>query len=76
LQTAHQLTPQGYRAAFDLKGDYPIVAHAYAARPSAMAKSLGSGRKPGPQPEPQPATKKGAKRAIIDLLVSLATALE
>jgi predicted transcriptional regulator len=58
LQTAHQLSPQEYRAAFDLKSDYPIVAPAYAARRSELAKSLGLGRKPGPKP----ATKKGSTR--------------
>jgi predicted transcriptional regulator len=58
LQTAHQLSPQEYRAAFDLKSDYPIVAPAYAARRSDLAKSLGLGRKPGPKP----ATKKGSTR--------------
>jgi predicted transcriptional regulator len=58
LQTAHQLSPQEYRAAFDLKSDYPIVATAYAARRSDLAKSLGLGRKPGPKP----ATKKGSTR--------------
>ena len=58
LQTAHQLTPEGYRAAFDLKSDYPIVAPAYAARRSDLAKSLGLGRKPGPKP----ATKEGRTR--------------
>ena len=58
LQTAHQLSPQEYRAAFDLKGDYPLVAPAYHARRSDLAKSLGLGRKPGPKP----ATKKGSTR--------------
>jgi predicted transcriptional regulator len=46
LQTAHQLTPEGYRAAFNLKSDYPIVAPAYAARRSDLAKALELGRKP------------------------------
>lgn len=58
LQSAHQLTPEGYRAAFDLKSDYPIVAPAYAARRSDLAKSLGLGRKRGPKP----ATKEGRTR--------------
>ncbi len=63
LQTAHQLSPEEYRAAFDLKGDYPIVAPAYAARRSDLAKSLGLGRKPGPQPA---AIKKGGpKKAAV-----------
>ena len=59
LQTAHQLTPEGYRAAFDLKTDYPIVAPAYAARRSDLAKALGLGRKPNA--ESPPAKKAGAR---------------
>lgn len=47
LHAEHKLTPDEYRAAFDLKKDYPIVAPAYAAQRSALAKSLGLGRKPG-----------------------------
>ena len=47
LQTAHQLTPREYRDAFKLKSDYPLVAPAYAARRSDLAKSLGLGRKAG-----------------------------
>jgi predicted transcriptional regulator len=65
LQTAHQLTPEGYKAAFDLKGDYPLVAPAYAARRSALAKSLGLGRKPGEQVAAKKANPRGrpAKKA-------------
>ena len=59
LQTAHQLTPEGYRAAFGLKSDYPIVAPAYAARRSDLAKALGLGRKPSV--ETPPAKKASAK---------------
>ena len=47
LQSAHQLTPREYRDAFKLKSDYPIVAPAYAAHRSDLAKSLGLGRKAG-----------------------------
>jgi predicted transcriptional regulator len=47
LQTIHQLSPREYRAAFDLRSDYPLVAPNYAARRSDLAKSLGLGRKPG-----------------------------
>ena len=47
LQTTHQLNPREYRATFGLKSDYPIVAPAYAARRSDLAKSLGLGRKVG-----------------------------
>jgi predicted transcriptional regulator len=66
LQTAHQLTPREYRDAFNLKSDYPIVAPAYAARRSDLAKSLGLGRKAGMKPvakrtsPKRPARKAGA----------------
>ena len=45
LQSAHNLTPREYREAFSLKSDYPLVAPAYAAKRSELAKSLGLGRK-------------------------------
>ena len=53
LVTRHELTPDAYRAMFGLKADYPLVAPAYAATRSALAKKIGLGRKP----EPKPATK-------------------
>jgi predicted transcriptional regulator len=59
LHSAHQLTPREYREAFKLKSDYPIVAPAYAARRSDLAKSLGLGRKAGTKAETK---KAGAKR--------------
>ena len=55
LQSSHNLTPRGYRDAFKLKSDYPIVAPAHAAQRSELAKSLGLGRKVG--------TKRAAKKA-------------
>jgi predicted transcriptional regulator len=66
LQTAHQLTPEGYRAAFDLRRDYPLVAPAYAARRSDLAKSLGLGRKPGPRSLAKKTAPKarGAKKVV------------
>jgi predicted transcriptional regulator len=65
LQTAHQLTPEAYRGAFDLKSDYPVVAPGYAARRSELAKAIGLGRKPGTQtPAKKPGTKgRPAKKA-------------
>jgi predicted transcriptional regulator len=59
LQATHQLTPGEYRDAFKLKSDYPLVAPAYAARRSDLAKSLGLGRKPGMM---KVAAKKSTKR--------------
>jgi predicted transcriptional regulator len=47
LRMAHQLVPREYRDAFKLKSDYPLVAPAYAARRSDLAKSLRLGRKVG-----------------------------
>ncbi len=67
LQAEHKLTPDEYRAAFDLKSDYPIVAPDYAARRSALAKSLGLGRKPAAKLVPPP-KKRGApaRKAVAE----------
>ncbi len=46
VAATHDLTPEDYRDLFDLKRDYPMVAPAYAAQRSAMAKKIGLGRKP------------------------------
>ena len=59
LQTAHHLAPREYRDAFKLKRDYPLVAPAYAARRSDLAKSFGLGRKVGMKAAIK---KAGAKR--------------
>jgi predicted transcriptional regulator len=65
LQTIHQLSPREYRDAFKLKSDYPIVAPAYAARRSDLAKSLGLGREPGMMKAAakKVSTKRGGKKA-------------
>jgi len=55
------LTPQDYRAKHGLPHDYPMVAPAYSAQRSALAKSLGLGRKAG-TPAPA-AAKRGRKPA-------------
>ena len=47
LMTNHEMTPDAYRERWGLKHDYPMVAPAYAASRSKLAKSLGLGRKPG-----------------------------
>jgi predicted transcriptional regulator len=46
LQSDHGLTPEQYRAKWNLKRDYPMVAPNYAKARSELAKSLGLGRKP------------------------------
>jgi predicted transcriptional regulator len=41
------MTPEEYRAKWNLPHDYPMVAPAYAKARSDLAKSMGLGRKPG-----------------------------
>ncbi|WP_274630842.1 MucR family transcriptional regulator [Arvimicrobium flavum] len=59
LMTHHNMTPDQYRAKWNLPADYPMVAPAYAAARSALAKKMGLGRnrKKAPQPA-KPARKK------------------
>jgi predicted transcriptional regulator len=47
LMTHYNLTPEAYRIKWKLPADYPMVAPNYAAQRSALAKSIGLGRKPG-----------------------------
>jgi len=62
LATRHDLEPKAYRALFDLKDDYPMVAPAYAATRSALAKKIGLGRKPEPAAKLVKAPRKRAVR--------------
>ena len=62
LATRHELEPDGYKAMFGLKDDYPMVAPSYAATRSALAKKIGLGRKPEPE-KPAKSTKTPKKRA-------------
>lgn len=59
LMTHYGLTPEDYRAKWNLPNDYPMVARSYAATRSALAKQTGLGRK-AKVPEP---VKKSRKRA-------------
>lgn len=61
IGTHYNLTPEEYRAKWGLPADYPMVAPAYAAARSALAKSMGLGRKKG-ETQPAPA-KRGGKKA-------------
>jgi predicted transcriptional regulator len=45
--TTHGLTPDEYRQRYGLKPDYPMVAPSYSESRSAMAKTIGLGRKAG-----------------------------
>ncbi|TIX36822.1 MAG: MucR family transcriptional regulator [Mesorhizobium sp.] len=52
LSTHHGLTPDEYRAKWGLPADYPMVAPNYAAARSALAKTMGLGRKQAVQAAP------------------------
>ncbi|MEI8717349.1 MucR family transcriptional regulator [Mesorhizobium sp. ISC11] len=56
------MTPDQYRAKWNLPGDYPMVAPNYAAQRSALAKSIGLGRKAAP-PKKAPAKRKAKQSA-------------
>lgn len=59
LTTHYGLTPDEYRAKWGLPPDYPMVAPNYAASRSALAKSMGLGRKAKPvEAELAPARRK------------------
>jgi predicted transcriptional regulator len=45
LRTAYNLSPEQYRAKWDLPHDYPMVAPAYSKARSALAHSIGLGQK-------------------------------
>jgi predicted transcriptional regulator len=45
--STHGLTPAEYRARYNLKDTYPMVAPTYSEARRTMAKSIGLGRKPG-----------------------------
>lgn len=47
LMTHYQMTPEDYRAKWNLPADYPMVAPSYAEVRRGLAKKIGLGRKPG-----------------------------
>jgi predicted transcriptional regulator len=51
LMVRYGMTPDEYRAKWNLPSDYPMVAPNYAASRSAMAKASGLGRKPAETPK-------------------------
>ncbi|MDX8535313.1 MucR family transcriptional regulator [Mesorhizobium sp. VK25A] len=57
LSTHYGLTPDEYRAKWGLPADYPMVAPNYAAARSALAKTLGLGRKPDRAEQAAPAKR-------------------
>jgi predicted transcriptional regulator len=60
ISTDHQMTPDQYRAKWDLPPSYPMVAAEYAATRSRLAKDSGLGRS-GKAPPPSK-TKKTSRR--------------
>lgn len=55
LMTHYNMTPDEYRARWNLPADYPMVAPNYAEKRRELAKKIGLGRKPGSRKS----TKKG-----------------
>lgn len=47
LSTEHGLTPDDYKARWQLSKEYPLVAPSYSKRRADTAKKIGLGRKPG-----------------------------
>jgi predicted transcriptional regulator len=69
LSATYGMTPNQYRARWNLPADYPMVAPAYAERRSDLARASGLGkRRPEPEPQPQPVSapkKRGRPKATV-----------
>jgi predicted transcriptional regulator len=64
LMSVYGLTPEGYRAKWGLKPDYPMVAPSYARKRQELAKQIGLGRKPrGTPPGPKPKARRPRAKA-------------
>ena len=61
--SGHGLTPDEYRARYNLKPDYPMVAASYAEMRRGLAKKIGLGRKPGTKVEAKAGAKSAARPA-------------
>jgi predicted transcriptional regulator len=70
LSTCYGMTPDEYRAKWDLPADYPMVAPAYAAVRSQMARASGLGRKPASDEPVAPPAPTPAKRRKIGLKIT------
>ena len=67
LSTHYNLTPDEYRARWNLPADYPMVAPNYAAHRRELAKQIGLGRKPG--------VRRGRKPKAVDFRIGAPQAL-
>ncbi|MCW2387112.1 putative transcriptional regulator [Sphingobium sp. B11D3B] len=70
LMTHYQITPEQYRAKWNLPADYPMVAPNYAKQRRALAQQIGLGRKPkveaaipAPKPAKAPVTRRPRKKS-------------
>ncbi|MER8955854.1 MucR family transcriptional regulator [Mesorhizobium sp. M0045] len=63
IGTHYNLSPDQYRQKWNLPADYPMVAPNYAATRSALAKSIGLGRKEAPAPAAAEKPKRVARPA-------------
>ncbi|WP_342640789.1 MucR family transcriptional regulator [Rhodoligotrophos ferricapiens] len=66
LSTHYNMTPEQYRAKWQLPPDYPMVAPAYAEARSNLARSLGLGRKPASSQTAPASTNRGADEGEAD----------
>ncbi len=63
LQTAYNMTPDEYRARWNLPADYPMVAPNYTHQRSVLAKQIGLGRSKAAAPaEPPPSAPQKRRR--------------
>ena len=62
LKIQYDMTPDEYRRRWGLKDDYPMVAPAYTATRSALAKKIGLGRKPKPTKPAKAPRKRTARK--------------
>ncbi|MER9677262.1 MucR family transcriptional regulator [Mesorhizobium sp. M0208] len=63
IGTHYNLSPDEYRQKWNLPSDYPMVAPNYAATRSALAKSIGLGRKAAPAPAAAEKPKRAGRAA-------------
>jgi predicted transcriptional regulator len=61
--STHGLTPDEYRARYNLRPDYPMVAETYSEARRDMAKKIGLGRKPSAGTETPPAETSSSEQA-------------
>lgn len=67
LMSAYGMTPEDYRARWNLPADYPMVAPAYAEKRSTLAREIGLGRKiSGHEQEESSAPKRGRTKKTAE----------